>query len=344
MAISSGVGPHFAWAIVNGAQFPVESGTVHLTATKKPGIFSATIPMQYPGALAALADPGDNYTSIVVSTRGQTATLISGEIDDVEIEYVGGEYQIHICGRDPSAKLHDQKSSEKWVNKTPGEIITDLAGRVGLGVKIASPVAIKMQRKMKDDYTKLTDNISFAMVIHKLSEFMGAHWYVKDGTLNIVPSDGSTSSGYSVSVWLDGEGRIVSDALALKIKHNVQAGKPIDLAVKSWHTRHEKVYEGQQQISGKGTTKKYRYNLPNLTQEHVDQHAKSKAQDHKRNEIEITAQCVGDPSIDISQGLSISGTDFDGTYTIDAIEHEFGYEGHTMTITAKGPQGGGGIS
>ena len=339
MAVSSGVGPHFAWAIVNGAQFPVEKGSVHLTATKKSGTFAATIPLLYPGARAALADPGDNQTSIVVSTRGQTATLIVGEIDDVDLDYTGG--LIEISGRDASAKLHDQKTAEKWVNKKPHEIIEDLAGRVGLTAKISQPLQLKMQRLMKGDHTKLTDNISYSMVIHKLSELMQAHWYVQGSTLNVVSGD-AQGGGYSVNLSIDGEGKIVCDCLSLKIKHNVQAGKPLNVNVKSWHTRDEKVYLGQTQLGGNGTPKEYTYHLPNLKQDHVDQHAKSKAKDHKRHETTVTAHCVGDPSIDISLGLTVNGTDLDGTYTIDSLEHEFGYGGHTMTITAKGPKGGGG--
>ena len=337
MAVSSGVGRHFAYAIVNGAQFPLEKGSVHLTATKKSGTFSGEIPLLYPGARQTLANLGDNSTSIVVTTRGQSGTLISGEIDDVDIDYVGSQI-ISISGRDASAKLHDQKSSEKWVNKKPDEIISDLAGRVGLGVKIDA-LGLKMQRLMKDDYTKLSDNISYAMVIHKLSEFMGAHWFVKDGVLNVV-SQATQGGGYAINLSIDGQGRIVSDALSLKVKRNVQAGKPVKVTVKAWHTREEKVFTGQKTISGNGTAKEYVYHLPNLTQDHVDQHAKAMSKDHARHEIEVTAECVGDPSIDISKSLTISGTDMDGNYTIDTLEHSFGYEGHTMTITAKGPKSG----
>ena len=339
MAVSSGVGPHRAWINVNGSMFPVEKGTAHRTATKKSGTFSGTIPFNYPGARSTLANLDDNESSVVVMTRGQTATLISGEIDNVSIDYIGGT--IEVSGRDASAKLHDQKTGEKWVNKKPSEIIQDLAGRVGLGVSFDNEIALKMQRKMKDDYTKLTDNISYAMVVHKLSEFMGAHWFVKDGTLHVV-SGSSQGSGYSISISVDGQGHIVSDALSLTVKRNVQAGKPIKVTTKSWHQREEKIFKGEHQTGGSGTAKEYVYHLPNLTQDHVDQHAKGKAKDHKRHEIEISVECVGDTSIDISGPLNLSGSDFDGSYTIDAIEDSFGDEGHTMTITAKGPKGGGG--
>ena len=336
MAISSGVGPHFAIAVVNGVQFPIEKGSTHRTATKKSGTFSATIPLYYPGA-RSLVTIGDNQTSIIVSTRGQVATLLSGEIDDVEPDYINGT--LEISGRDGSAKLHDQKTAEKWVNKQPGDIIQDLASRVGLGVNISQPLQLKMQRLMKDDYTKITDNISYGMTIHKICELMQAHWFIKDGTLNIVSGQAS-GGGYSINLTVGPDNEISCDALSLKIKRNVQAGKPINVTVKSWHTRDAKTYQGQNQVGGNGTTKNYVYHLPNLTQDHVDQHAKAKSKDHNRHEITVTAECVGDPSIDISQGLTLSGTDLDGTYTIDGIEDSFGMDGHTMTINAKGPLGG----
>jgi hypothetical protein len=335
MAISSGVGPHLAWVIVNGSKFLIHEGSVSLTATKKSGTFSGKMPLLTPGAAGLFAALGDNDSSIVVETRGQTGTLISGEIDDVTLDIVGGE--ISFSGRDASAKLHDKKTAEKWINKKPDEIITDLAGRVGLSTQI-EPLALTMQRKMNDDYTKLSDNISYSMVVHKLSEFMGAYWYVQGSTLFVTitpPSD-----GYAVNYSIDNVGRIVSDCISLSIKRNIQAGKPVKVTTKSWHTQDQKKYQGENTISGNGTTKEYVYHLPNLTQEHVDQHSKGKSKDHARHEINVDAHCVGDPSISIAAGLALSGPYFAGTYKIDKLDHTVGMEGHSMTISAKGPAPG----
>ena len=340
MAVSSGAGNHAAWITVNGQQFLIESGSVHFTATKKSSTFDVKIPLNTPGAEQAFGPSlGDNTTSVIVTTRGQTATLITGEIDDVDIDYMG-EQMINISGRDASAKLHDMLSAEKWINKMPHEIITDLAGRVGLSTNV-DPLAIKMQRIVQQDYTKMTDNITYASVIHKLSEFMGANWNVVGNTLNIVAGP-SKGNGYPINYSRDSYGRIVTDALELRVKRNLQAGKPVRVTTKSWHHHEKKVFTGQNTIGGQGTPRDYVYHLPNLTQEHVDQHAKAKSKDHARNELELTAKLVGDPSIDPTAPINLQGTLFAQSFTIDSLEHEFGSvsEGHTMSVTAKAPAQG----
>lgn len=330
MAISAGVGPHFAWLNVNGATFPVLEGHASITATKKTGTFSAEIALGLPGVESTLGPSlGDNTASIMVSTRGQQASLITGEIDEVDFDYIKGT--VSVTGRDASAKLHAQKSSEKWANKQPGDIIQDIAGRVGLSPQI-DPLAIKAGRIIQIDWTKLTDGISYGSVVHKLAEFMGAHWYVQGSNL-VVKTNGSTSAPYVIN-YSPGPPK-VSDAISLRIRRNVQAGKPIKVDVKSWHSRKKHNFVGTTMIGGNGSTQNYVYHVPSLTQDHADQHSKAKAKDHARHEIEVTVECVGDPSIVVSQPLQLNGTAFAQSFDIDSIEHRFGMSGHVMVINAK---------
>ena len=339
MAVSSGSGPHLAWITVAGETFPVEAGTVTRIATRKSGGFSAAIPLWYPGVEATLANLGDNTATIFVQTRGQQAALISGgEIDEVEFDYVGG--MAHVTGRDASAKLHAVKSAEKWVNKKPHEIIQDLAGRVGLNTSI-DPATVYAGRYVEIDWSKLTDGMSFAAVVHKLSEFMGAHWYVdQQGTLN-VKSTQNSAAPYVINWARDpATGEIVSDALRLQVRRNVQAGKTAKVKVNSWNERKKKAFVGESTVGGNGSTQNYVYHLPGLTQDHVNQHAKAKANDHARHELEVVAELVGDPSIMISQPLQLNGTSFSQTFAIDLIEDTFGMRGHTMRLAAKSAKAG----
>ena len=48
-------------------------------------------------------------------TRGNTATLLTGKIDACDFHYRNG--LIAVKGRDNSAKLHNNKTAEKWTNK-----------------------------------------------------------------------------------------------------------------------------------------------------------------------------------------------------------------------------------
>jgi hypothetical protein len=125
MAISSGVGPHAAFVSVNGQQFSLERGRVSQNATRRSSTFSGALPLSLPGAEAAFAGLGDNAAVIAVITRGMSAPLVTGEIDLVNFDYIRRE--IHFTGRDKSAKLHQNKTAEKWLNKTPSSIVWSVA-------------------------------------------------------------------------------------------------------------------------------------------------------------------------------------------------------------------------
>ena len=334
MAISSGVGPHFAWVTVNGSKFPVLGGSTSWEATKKTSTFSADIALGYPGVEATLGPSiGDNTATISVSTRGQQADLITGEIDTTSFDYIAGV--VKITGRDASAKLHATKSAEKWVNKKPHEIISDLAGRVGLSPQV-DQLAMQAGKIIQIDFSKMTDGISYAAVIHKMTEFMGAHWYVQQSKLVVKIGDPS-GSGYTIN-YSPGPPK-TSDVLRLQISRNIQAGKPIKVNVKSWHTRKAKSFTGTYTVGGNGSTQTYNYHIPGLTQDHVNQHAKSKAKDHSRHELTLTSDMVGDPAIDPTQPLNLVGTAFAQSFKIDTLSHSFGV-GHTMSVTARGAKKG----
>lgn len=335
MAVSSGSGAHLAWITINGQAFPIEDGTTQRAATRKSGAFSGRMPLWYPGVESTLANIGDNTAVVSVQTRGQQATLMTGEIDSVEFDYIAGV--AHVSGRDASAKLHAIKSAEKWVNKKPHEIIQDLAGRVGLSANV-DPSSLFAGRYVEVDWSKLTDGISYAGVVHKLCELMGAHWYVdKNGALTVKSTENSAAP-YVINYSHDPV--VVSDALALQVHRNVQAGKPVKVTINSWHERKKKAFVGSYTLGGNGTTQNYAYHLPGLTQDHVNQHAKSKANDHGRHEIAVTVECVGDPSISIDQPLQLNGTSFAQALTIDSIDDSFGMRGHTMRICAKSAKQG----
>ena len=86
----------------------------------------------------------------------------------------------------------------------------------------------------------------------------------------------------------------------------------------------------------------YEYSISNLDQDHADEYAKKKAEEHASNEISITVTCVGDTSCKVGMQLQLQGTAFSGKYPIESVSHRFGMQGHTMVINARGPADGRG--
>lgn len=339
MAIVAGAGPHSASITVDGSTFPVEHGTVDQHATRKTSSFSVAIPLSFPGAEAALAEIGENSTTISVTTRGNTATLFTGETDTTEFDYIGRV--IRITGRDKSAKLHEQKTSEKWQNKKGSEIVSDLAGRAGLSVN-ADSSPLMAGKKLEQDFVRLSDNVSFGYVIHKMAQFDGARWWVDEkGVLQYKIGASNPGGIYTLNYVPPTIGFMAGDFLALKVRRNVQAGKTVKVKIKSWHPKEKKVHEYESNVEGKSGTVEHSYHIPNLLKDHVRQYAKSRADDYARHEITVHAQVVGDPTINVSMGLQVSGTGFwDQVYAMDSVHHEFGMSGHRTSITARSAKSG----
>ena len=332
MAISSGVGPHSCWLSVNGAMLPIERGHCEQARTRKSASFSADIPLNWPGALATLANAGGQTASVIVFSLAGLGTLITGQLDTVDADFIGAT-KITVEGRDQSAALHETKSAEKFTNQTGSQIVQTLASRVGLQVQ-ADSSQLMAGKLVNIDWAKLTDGISLAAVIQKVAELDGATWWVdKQGVLHYStqpPQNGTYTISY------DPGPPIVSDAHQLAVRANLQAGKNINVTVKSWHPKKKQVFTGQANVSGRGGQANYVYHIPSLDQQHAQQYAQSKANAHARHAFTLSAQLVGDPSIDIDMNLVLSGTGyFDGTYAMDSIHHDFGMRGYTMDIEAK---------
>jgi hypothetical protein len=337
MALSSGAGPHFAFLNVAGSSFPIEHGSVSQSALRKSSSFSGAIPLSYPGAADTLANLGENEATITVSTRGMTGTLITGEVDDVSFDFIGRA--IHFTGRDKSAKLHDSKTSEKWLNKMPSDIVSDLIGRIGLSGNVTSS-ALMAGKQLQQDYVHLSDNVSFAYVIHKLAQLDNARWWVDgNGQFHYLPL-GTQQSTYSITINQDQQ-PISADCLELKIKRNIQAGKTISTTVKSWHPKKKQVFSYTSNIEGSGGPINYSYHIPSLLQDHVIKRAKSQAAEKARHELTVSVTVVGDPTVSAGMGLQISGTHFfDQVYDIDTVHHDFGMPGHRTHITARSAKSG----
>jgi len=337
MAITSGAGPHFAWLSVGGGTFPIEHGSVEQHKTRKTSTFSAVIPLSYPGAEAALASLGDNEATVIVQTRGVTATLFTGEADTTEFDYVGRV--IRVTGRDKSAKLHENKTSEKWLNKKGSEIVQDLAGRVGLSIEADGSI-LQAGKKLEQDYVRLSDSISFAAVIDKLAQFDGARWWVdQNGTMQYRVGNSPTGT-YTLNYIPPAAGYMIADFMVLKIRRNIQAGKTHKVTVKSWHPKKKEVFEYESNVEGNGGPINHSYHIPNLLKDHVQQYATERANRLTRHELTLHATVVGAPTVNVAMGLQLNGTGFwDQTYEMDTVHHEFGMSGHRTSITARSGKG-----
>lgn len=331
MAISVGAAPHSAFLETSAGSFLIMHGMVTQNCNRKSSHFSVTIAKGEPGALAMASDGFDGSgVSILVNSVAGEGVLVNGEIDVVNVDFVGGT--ITVTGRDESGQLHQQKVSQKWQNQTGSQIVEQLAAKAGLGVS-AIGSALMAGKKLDQDWIKLADNTPISYIINKLAEFDGNKWWVKNGIFNYAPF-GTVSGSYTVRC--TAENPVIGDTLRLHVRRNFQAGKNQEAKVQTWHPHDKQAYTGTADAPGNGGDLKSTFHLPGLDQSHVEQWAKAKVGAVTRHRTTVTATVAGDPSIDFAGSLTVVGTGVcDGTYEIDSITHNFGMSGYTMTIHAK---------
>lgn len=338
MAISQGVAPHRAWLSVNGFLIPVLHGSAEQHGTRRSSTFSATIPLNYPGAAGACAALGDNNSGVIVENLAGSGPLVMGEIDTTDFHY-GQTGTIVVSGRCNSVKLHNKKINKKWSDQPTTSIVQDVAGMCGLGCSTSGGGGMTAGKQLDQQHDKIVDGETGASIISKLAEQDNARWWVDPFSVLHYDIDPQGGGGYSVHYDRGPYER--ADFFTLSIKRNVQAGKQIKVTINSWHTKDKKMNSGEGQAGGNGGPIDYQFNIPGLKQGEPQQRAQNKAKEINRHEITVVAKVVGDPTITVESGLSVSGTDFDGSYIIDSIHHVFGMGGYTMTITARGSRGGG---
>ena|ERR1019366_2354927 len=83
----------------------------------------------------------------------------------------------------------------------------------------------------------------------------------------------------------------------------------------------------------------YNYRTPGLEQDHADDLAKNKADELARHRVQVDVRLVGDPLIDIGDGLQLIGTAFAQILEMDRIYHSIDPSGYIMDITAKSAGG-----
>lgn len=316
---------------LNGTSLPVLELEAVQTATKQSGQFSAAVAIDgLPDGIEDMMATETQITgAVAVEIDGEMTVLQQGDIDTADFDL--DTRVLTVSGRDASAKLHSQRSSEKFNNQTSSDIVSSVSQAAGVVVQ-ADSTDMKAGRFFQIDWTKITNNTSLGSLIHKLAEFEGASWYVKDDTLHFSAGNNSGSGQpYLVSYYADGQ-NVVGNFLTLRVSRNIPLHKDnVTTTVSSWHAKSKKVYTGTQG-AGKNT---YKYHAPNHDQGHVDKLSKSKHADHTRHALTLSVEMVGDPSIDISQKLQLSGTKFDGLFDIDRINHKVAERGYTMNIEAK---------
>lgn len=329
--------------VVNGQQVvPVEC-EIRENAHHQADTFGATVTLDDPITneifWADLASIDCTVQATNDYTAGGWVTKFDGKVDDVEIDLFNRVAR--VTGRDRISDLLDTKTTEQWQNRTTSEIVTDIAGRVGLSANVSIPNADKSGLIYKDDYNRESDNDVLWNVLVRLAQREGCAVFVKPGSgvLSFLPVDQLGGSTYVVNYVAPTPTTIASgNFTGLVLRRGFAVSKNVKVRVKSYALKGKKSISSEFVSNGKVPGESaYDYRVPNLTKAQADKLAKNRLDEILRQEKGMQVDMPGDVTLDPTYMLQLAGTgtSFDQSFIISSIVHRFGEAGYRMVVDVR---------
>ncbi|MBV9984498.1 hypothetical protein [Bradyrhizobium sp.] len=344
MASSEQVTAPRVYLAINGASVvPVEC-SVHISLHQSADTFYAKIPLDNDAGLDETfwADTAPVPISILATNDVNSSaytTLLVGNIDEPQIDF--RERAVGIRGRDLTGALTDLKTSEKWQNRSNKDVITDIAGRVGISVTFNGDTD-QAGLQYDQDYSEISDSDSCWNVIVSCAKRLGCIAFVKQQTLFVQPLDFAPQSFFEVNYQRPTPAQIASgDFVSLFCARNLNLAGDASLTVQSWQHKQGKTITSKHKSKGTGNGKlDYIFRGANMTKEQQDRIGKNLLKQTLSHERVITLNRLpGDVTLNpATMGLRLSGTGtgFDQDYIISTISHQFdaAATGYSMDIGA----------
>ena len=336
------------WLSVGGNQIPCLSATVTRKSERSADTFSAELSIQqtaqFKMGYAEWADyqPSDVEILMAVEIGEDPVSMITGQIDEPKIDW--SECTVSVSGRDKSGSLTEKRRSQKFQNQKSGDIVSTIAQDHGLTASVSDSGS--MAGKIYDqDTVHLLLNRSDHEVLSDLAEREGFRWYVDGSSLYFEPK--STDNGDFTVQWVppgsDGTPGTAT-VTHLETHRNMTAAKPHTMAVRSWHHRDKKKYDGVTNAGGIGSDAvavEHHHNGRN--QDQVDSLSKARLSQAIRHDCNISVKAPADLSVDARQKLNLTGTGtiYDQSYDIDEVEFTIAWgSAAEMSINAKTAKSG----
>ena len=327
--------------VVNNSHFTADTFRVTVAASALQAAWSPGVWSSIDGADLAIAVGFED-------ANGQVAewfTLIEGQVDDVALDLCGGT--LSLTGRDYSARLLDNRTTEKWANLTSSEIARQLAKRRGLQAVVQSTTATA-GHYYEIDHAHLTAAQTEWDVLTYLAEREGFDVWVSGQTLYFQPPPDPAGADVYPLTWRPaGPGNLPGSPLFIDIKlsRSLTLAKDVIVKVKSYHQMQEASFTvtvkaqnstALQRKGGEGQV--YSFVVPNLNRDQALQWAKAKAEEITRHERVVSADLPGDTGLTSRSIIRLmgTGTSWDQAYFPESVERRLSVaEGFRQSLRAK---------
>lgn len=305
------------------------------------------------------ADAGDTQVEILFGTLGpdedadaipsDLKSLIIGNVDDVEVRTETGV--IALSGRDLTARLIDNKIAKTWPDHTASQIVTDLAGQVGLNPKVTA-TKTPVGKYAKDSYTALKRDVPMWDYITMLAEAEGFDAVVQGNDLYFGPPLADSKKPVEISVSRDAQTNLVNiSSETLRLRRSLTLAKDITVTVLSYNAGKKQPIKAvaRRQGSQKAASTSFRtgkvsqnyvIRRAGMTQQQATDLAEKTLADLSKHERTIEYSDVVDNTTTSRTKVRVTGTNtsWDTDYFIDTVTRTWGFGRHTMDVTAKNHQ------
>lgn len=308
---------------IAGQNMPCASLSATKSGKRRGDTFYATIPIDASGGFSEgfWASQESVEAEAVFSAGGLTRSLVSGNIDEISIDWINRSVQ--VCGRDKSALLTESRVNKDYTNQKSSDIVKDLAKTAGLEAQVLTG-GDDVSKKYDIDTVHLLLNRTPFEAISVLAEREGVRWFVDGNTVYF----GAVASGsaYPIEYQPPQLGYMKANAMRLTTRRNFVAAGSVESTVKSWHHKDKKLYEYTAKARGQKRLLGYEQHFPGMNQQEVETLAKSRANEAIRHEMCIELDMPGDLTLDVTQQIQLTGTGtaFDQAYDIDDLTFTFG--------------------
>ena len=279
---------------------------------------------------------------------------ISGEPDSIEVSLEFGT--VHLEGRDLASRLIDnQTDGEALLNRTSSEIVTIIAGQVGLTPVVtatSTPIGRFDRVNHLQGLLAIHDRrgSSHALIV-ELAKIEGFDFYVLGAQLFFNPPASLDTAPTWLLAYQPGPPCVGNwQAGTLKLKHDLQVAKAITVTVSSWQTRSQTVLTGIKSDLPVTTAKKgvnagtplargsvkFTYVKNGLTQQAADAYAARLYDQIKRHTTSFTVMLPDAFALTPQNTITLqgSGTTFDATYFIKSVSRRLSADDMAIDVSA----------
>lgn len=173
---------------------------------------------------------------------GDLENMVVGGIDQLDVHIFENGGVVEFSGRDLTSKFVDNKTTEKYPNKTASEIVTILANKEGL-TPVVTSTTTKAGYYYTQDYVQLGSAIPEWDLLTYLAQRENFQVFVRGENLYFQPfPDENAADPYVLQAQTLENGQMASfNGKTLTITRNLNYARDVIVRVRSWNAKTGKV-------------------------------------------------------------------------------------------------------